>query len=251
MPSFPDRMNCVHTPFITGTSGPCPVGHLFTIPDEGSKNAHAVCQCKEGYELWNDGACYRRYTRGPCDEGEFIMNSTGCVRNPCEKGRLYFPEQKTCYRLGMQGPCSIPKVVVFDFTARPSIDGISYNGVCGCPGIIFTLEQKCAADDVVENPCDSSPGMVELNGQCYKLYTRGPCGPGLWLEPRKILKRNDRRGAHCQCRPGYTKYETEDGITGCYAPSVGIARYLNAQNYRISMFGESGRFNSSVSEKSM
>lgn len=233
-----------------GTSGPCPTGHLFTIPDDGTKNAHAKCQCKDGYDAWNDGACYRRYTRGPCDDGEFLLNSTSCMKNPCGKGRLYFPEQKTCYRIGSQGPCSLHKVVVFDFTARPSIDGISYNGVCGCSGIITSLDQKCTADDIVANPCDSTPGMVELNGQCYKLYTRGPCGPGLWLEPRKIMKRNDRRGAHCNCRPGYTKFETEDGINGCYAPSVGIARYLNARNYRIIMFDENGRLNSAASSQS-
>lgn len=79
--------------------------------------------------------------------------------------------------------------------------------------------------------------MVEINGQCFKLYTRGPCGPGQWLEPRKIIKRNDKRGAHCQCRPGYTQYESETGTIGCYAPSVGIARYLNGKHYSISMLG--------------
>lgn len=57
-------------------------------------------------------------------------------------------------------------------------------------------------------------------------------------EPIKIVKRNDKRGVHCTCRPGYTKYESVGGITGCYAPSVGIARYLNGRNFSISMLGE-------------
>lgn len=171
-----------------GTTGPCPAGHLFTVPDNGIQNQHAMCQCKEGYTSWNDGQCYRLYTRGPCDAGEFIVNSTSCIKNPCGKGRLYFPNEKTCYRTGSQGPCNYKQVVVFDFTARPSIDGISYNGVCGCSGIITELDQKCKQEDITENPCHSTPGMVEINGQCYKLYTRGPCGPGFWLEPRKISK---------------------------------------------------------------
>lgn len=167
------------------------------------------------------------------------MNSTTCIRNPCGKGRLYFPDEKTCYRIGSQGPCDYNQVVVFDFTVRPSVDGISYNGVCGCSGIIKTLDQKCQPEDIVEkNPCHSTPGMVEIQGGCYKLYSRGPCAEGLWLEPIKILKRNDKRGAHCTCRPGYTKYETVAGMTGCYAPSVGIARYLNGKNFSISMLGE-------------
>ncbi|XP_055316811.1 uncharacterized protein LOC129576172 isoform X3 [Sitodiplosis mosellana] len=216
-----------------GTTGPCPAGHLFSIPENSIQNQYAMCQCKEGYASWSDGQCYRLYTRGPCANGEFLLNSTTCIRNPCRKGQLYFPDEKTCYKIGNQGPCDFNQVVVFDFTVRPSIDGISYNGVCGCTGIIKSLDQKCQPEDIVEkNPCHSTPGMVEINGGCYKLYTKGPCAAeGLWLEPLKILKRNDKRGAHCTCRPGYTKYENA-GMTGCYAPSVGIARwFLNFLGY--------------------
>ena len=71
------------------------------------------------------------------------------------------------------------QVVVFDFTTRPSIDGISFNGVCGCAGIISNLDQTCMEDDgQPKSACDSAPGMVEMNGECYKLYSRGLCGPG-------------------------------------------------------------------------
>lgn len=224
---------------IAGTRGPCPAGHLFTIPENSVQSQYATCQCKEGYTNWLDGQCYRLYTRGPCAAGEFVINSTTCIPNPCGKGRLYFPDEKTCYRIGAKGPCDYNQVVVFDFTVRPSVDGISYNGVCGCSGIITTLDQKCQPEETVQkNPCHSTPGMVEIQGGCYKLYSRGPCAEGLWLEPIKIVKRNDKRGAHCTCRPGYTKYETSHGMTGCYAPSVGIARYLNGKNFSISMLGE-------------
>lgn len=190
----------------------------------------AMCQCKDGYVPWNDGQCYRMYTRGPCGDGQFVINSTSCIDNPCAKGRLYFPEERTCYRIGTQGPCNWQQVVVFDFTVHPSLDGISYNGVCGCSGIITNLDQQCSSDDDrsgTESACASMPGMVEFNGKCYKLYSRGPCGPGQWLEPKKIVSRKDRRGVQCQCRPSYTKYESNDGLIGCYAPSVSIARYLN------------------------
>lgn len=215
--------------YYSGSTGPCLSGHLFTIPDSHDRNAYGTCNCKEGYVSWTDGNCYRLFTRGPCNAGEFLLNATTCIENPCGRGHLYFPEYESCYRIGTQGPCNFNKVVVFDFTARPSVDGISFNGVCGCSGIIKSLDQKCTDDVETTNPCSSSPGMIELNGQCYKLYTRGPCGPGFWLEPRKIVKRNDKRGVHCACRPGYTKYENEDGIVGCYPPSVGIARYLNVK----------------------
>lgn len=258
----------------TGTIGPCSIGHIFMLPQPNSANnknitditttaasasiGNAVvvvarCQCKDGYVPWSDGRCYRRYTRGPCADGEFILNGTTCLANPCAKGRLYFPAEATCYRIGTQGPCNWQQVVVFDFTTRPSLDGISYNGVCGCTGLITNLYEQCSTstasssnalnDDAVdgERPASdgdgsgfavsrcaaSGIGMVEMNGECYKLYTRGPCAPGQWLEPLKLLSRMDRRGVQCACRPNYTKYESADGLIGCYAPSVSIARYLN------------------------
>lgn len=229
------------------------MGHVFIISDNNTITSSSVtttatrrasCECKEGYAIWKDGNCYRMYTRGPCNDGEFLVNATDCIPNPCTKGRLYFPEEKTCYRVGSQGPCNWQQVVVFDFTTRPSVDGISYNGACGCAGIITNLDQQCTADEPAtgrESACESTAGMVELNGQCYKLYSRGPCGPGQWLEPRKaavaVAPRNDRRTAHCQCRPGYTTYESADGLIGCYAPSVGIARYLNGKSYKSYTFG--------------
>lgn len=216
------------------------MGHVFNVSEMGlGKTSKATCQCKDGYAIWKDGYCYRMYTRGPCKDGEFLLNSTSCIKNPCGKGRLYFPEEKTCYRVGTQGPCNWQQVVVFDFTTRPSIDGISYNGACGCKGIIKNLDQQCLVEEThhAASTCESTSGMIQMNGQCYKLYSRGPCGPGQWLEPRKITTRIDRRGAHCQCRPNYTKYESNDGVIGCYAPSVGIARYLNGKNYKTYTFG--------------
>lgn len=218
-------------------------GHTFVLSEtslsSGRTPSRATCQCKEGYVPWSDGFCYRLYTRGPCGDGQFVINTTSCVDNPCGKGRLYFPEERTCYRIGTQGPCNWQQVVVFDFTVHPSLDGISYNGVCGCSGIITNLDQQCSNEDErsVESTCASMPGMVEFNGNCFKLYSRGPCGPGQWLEPRKIVSRMDRRGVQCQCRPNYTKYESNDGVIGCYAPSVSIARYLNGVNRGPYTFG--------------
>lgn len=202
--------------------------------------SRAQCQCKEGYVPWSDGFCYRLYTRGPCGPDEFLINSTSCVQNFCGKNRLYFPDQNQCYRIGSQGPCDIYQVVVFDFTARPSVDGISYNGMCGCAGILMNLDQQCSTpSETMRNTCESTPGMVELEGNCYKLYTRGPCGPGQWLEPIKSVTADTARliqtKAKCVCRPGYTRVEkvgnstealASSSLEHCNAPTVGLARYL-------------------------
>ncbi|XP_075161371.1 uncharacterized protein LOC142234172 isoform X1 [Haematobia irritans] len=233
------------------TLGPCAPGNVYTVPENltiidnssfysRSTLTRAHCQCKEGYIAWPDGLCYRLYTRGPCGPDEFLINSTSCVENYCGKNRLYFPDQNQCYRIGSQGPCDIDQVVVFDFTAKPSIDGISYNGMCGCAGILKNLDQQCSTpSETMTNRCESTPGMVELEGNCYKLYSRGPCGPGQWLEPIKSPIADTARliqiKAKCVCRPGYSPVEKWDNsssstintlIDRCNAPTVGLARYL-------------------------
>lgn len=211
--------------------GPCPQGHVFTVTETTNnvkgKYAQADCHCKHDHVAWSDGFCYRIYTRGPCAADEFIVGNGTCLPNPCPKGRLYFPEEKTCYRIGSQGPCQLHQVVVFDFTSRPSIDGISYNGVCGCAGILSNLDQTCSERGMTsESACESNPSMVELNGECFKLYTRGPCGPGEWLTPLRANPNRVRVRGKCECKPDYTPYQAENGVQGCHAPSVGIARYL-------------------------
>lgn len=249
--------------FILDTPGPCPPGHVFRIPDDIETDQepstqivpHAKCMCKEGYVPWTDGLCYRLYTRGPCEANEFLVNQTSCVRNFCGKNRLYFPAEDSCYRIGSQGPCSLHQVVVFDFTARPSIDGISYNGICGCAGVITNFDQQCStSSDQEKNFCEATPGMVEMSGQCHKLYTRGPCGAGQWLEPLKSQTTNDTAlfgyasRAKCVCRPGYTPTERDHGGThSCSAPSVSLARYLTIERRNSNFLTESPTFEPSNS----
>ncbi|CAD7080307.1 unnamed protein product [Hermetia illucens] len=231
-PKLPHYYEKTNQCFEIGTPGPCSKGHIFTVSENtDDQNPHASCVCKTGYIPWSDGSCYRLYTRGPCAEGQFLINSTTCTPNICGKGRLYFPEQNTCYKIGSQGPCSLYEVVVFDFTSRPSVDGISYNGVCGCTALIKGLEQTCTSTQEEEksDSCDSTPGMININGICYKLYTQGPCGSGQWLEPVKQLSSEELTSSNkvqCKCRPGYTTSETKSGTLRCFAPTVGLARWI-------------------------
>ena len=238
---------------FSGGIGPCPPGHQFVL-SENSNNTRAICKCKEGHVLWSeDSACYRLYTRGPCPAGQFLINSTTCVTIPCRQGRLYFPEEETCYKIGVKGPCPQGQIVLFENAVRPSVDGVSYRGMCGCSGPIddkaqsvchMTLEEN---GSTIENECDTKAGMVTWNATCYQLYTRGPCTTGQWLVPMREGKqlyeqfgRKKQPKAMCECRPGYKPTKTivtDDIQTGsaiyieqCQSPSVTIARFLN-QNY--------------------
>lgn len=205
-----------------GSSGPCPNhGYEFTVNE---KDQQASCKCKSGYVVMSNGLCYRLFTKGPCQDGEVVSDVKTCISNPCRKNFLYFPNEKTCYRIGSRGPCRIEQVVVFDFTVKVGLDGVSYNGMCGCSGIIKNLDQSCLRDDNSPKTLCPSP-LVEFKGGCYELYSKGPCNVGQWLEPNKITK-----SYRCQCKPGYVPYdknETEYGVTGCHGPSVLIARFLN------------------------
>lgn len=162
---------------------------------------------------------------------------------PCKRNRLYFPREKTCYRIGSRGPCPIGQVVLYDHSSRPSIDGISYNGICGCPN-----ELKATGKCLEENKsCEHLPGMFAIKKQCYKLYTQGPCGQGEWLVAKRQRRNDDNsnweivkndKKVRCECRPGYTRIISDDfesgvetnslsGLGECQPPAVGLAKFLN------------------------
>lgn len=114
--------------------------------------------------------------------------------------------------------------MVFDLTVKVGLDGVSYNGKCGCTGIIKNLDQSCPADESIKKHCTDP--LVEFKGGCYKLYSKGPCNVGQWLEPNKL----NSKGVKCQCKPGYIPYDKDDteyGVSGCHGQSVFVARFLN------------------------
>lgn len=225
--TLPHYHNTTHKCYALGSSEPC-LNHGFEFVI-GDNEKYAKCRCKADYVKMNDGFCYRLYTRGPCDEGEVVSSENTCIPNPCQKNFLYFPYEKTCYRIGSRGPCKPNQVVVFDFNVKVSLDGVSYNGQCGCAGIIKNLDQQCLRDEEDgEEQTMCEPPYVEFKGGCFKLYSRGPCGNGQWLEP--IKDHTKSKAVKCQCRPGYAPYdnvETDYGVSGCHSPSVLLARFLN------------------------
>ncbi|GBP48279.1 hypothetical protein EVAR_42999_1 [Eumeta japonica] len=102
--------------------------------------------------------------------------STRCIPPapvPCARGRLYVPERRRCDRPGAPEPCPAGEVVAFDFEARPSLDGISHNGVCACGGGV------CARKEVAA--CTARRGAAVFDGACHFLNTQGPCQEGSWL----------------------------------------------------------------------
>ncbi|XP_014218993.1 uncharacterized protein LOC106647209 isoform X2 [Copidosoma floridanum] len=256
-----------------GGPGPCPAGHRFVMrphhnasneeeEEEEGRVAHAGCSCKPNYVRYEDGLCYKLYTKGPCEPGDMLANATSCVPVPCRRGRLYFPRERTCYKIGSRDPCSHGQIVLYDYSASPSVDGISYNGVCGCTSSLKS-SGRCRDNDGTDavlvngtlsssSSCEDKPGVVMMNnGTCYKLYTRGPCEEGEWLVARRtprVAELAEGVGsdvlpkARCECRPGYTRTnELESNgllttVSGkCQAPIVGIAKFLN-ENARAARF---------------
>lgn len=208
------------------TPGPCRRGHIFT---QTANSTTATCNCKSDHLTWlEDGNCYRPFTQGPCPSTQIILNSTTCIPIPCSKGYLYFPEQKTCYRIGSQGPCSTGQIVTFDFRTRPSVDGISHNGICGCKGL-FNEHTNCLKEKRSAKVCEN--GLVQYKSKCYKLYNKGPCPDGQWLVPSKdsrlLWQDGTKNLVKCDCRPGYSVVSSDKGNIKCLPPTVSLANYLN------------------------
>ena len=114
--------------FCSGTMGPCKSGQLFQVEPPKLKGS---CICKPEHVPWDDGQCYRLYTRGPCLKGEILFPNKTCIENPCPKGKLYFPQDGSCHRVGVRGPCARGQLVLFEPSVRSSVEGISYRGMCG------------------------------------------------------------------------------------------------------------------------
>jgi len=262
-----------------GTVGPCPVGHQFAVPDNTVLDAaltdpvHAECRCKDGHVRWpQDGVCYRPFTRGPCPQGQMFsvnpQNGTAapsCEPLPCAPGRLYFPGGKGCHRVGAQGPCPPGQVVLFQESVKTSVEGISYQGMCGCATHSYersfypTLRaderssphDRCLSlsrkDDNTIDPSSEARGFISqhsdrcstkrgyvpwVDGSCQRLYSRGPCSAGQWVVPATRQGRGggSARGGKCECLPSFTSVADEaTGQLSCLPPTVRLAKYLNSQ----------------------
>ncbi|XP_046666163.1 platelet endothelial aggregation receptor 1-like [Homalodisca vitripennis] len=251
-----------------GTVGPCPTGHYFTLPEHFdhdtalSEPVHAECRCKTGHVQWHeDGNCYRPYTRGPCPQGQmFSVNlqegnqTASCEPLPCPPGRLYFPGGKGCHRVGSQGPCPPGQVVLFQESVRTSVEGISYQGMCGCATQVHdgrsfypTLRSdertkqggRCESnsrrdDNTVDLPtegrgfpsphvsdrCSSKRGYVTWeDGSCQRLYSRGACSAGQWVVPDSSKGRRQGRGGNPG--PAMGKCECLPSFTPSVDPRTG------------------------------
>lgn len=215
--------------FEIGTVGPCNLGEHYQLHQEYRRG---ICRCKTGYiRFANYTSCYRPFTQGPCLEGELLLNSTTCIQQPCQRGYLYFHKENKCFRIGTRGPCRKNQIVTFDFETRPSLDGISYNGVCSCQ------KHSCDEQDDTVTECNRRDGLVIYNNRCYKLYTQGPCPEGAWIAPKRHKKTelwddNNSKEGVCECVPRYTqtsrtfKNKTVTEII-CIPPTVILAEYLN------------------------
>ncbi|KAJ8984611.1 hypothetical protein NQ317_006073 [Molorchus minor] len=207
--------------------GPCAQGQTYQLHSETRR---ASCHCRPHYIPYqNATACYRPYTRGPCPLNHILINTTTCIEQPCQRGHLYFPAEDRCFRIGSRGPCPKDLVVSFDFNTRPSVDGVSYNGVCTC------RNKDCDVESAVTVRCDRSKGLVRYSNECHKMYTQGPCPRGSWLVPGRQGKEElytdsggEERQAACECIPGYlrTVRTSEDkSVTVCLSPTVALAEY--------------------------
>nr|XP_023030160.1 uncharacterized protein LOC111518060 isoform X2 [Leptinotarsa decemlineata] len=225
--------------FELGTLGPCASGQHFQLDPQTHQ---ATCQCKEGYIPYiNSTSCFRPFTQGPCPAHHILLDGSTCLPQPCERGYLYFPADRSCHRIGHRGPCPRNRIITYDFNTRPSVDGISYNGICACEKRDCSNEQNTNQQTTERVRCDRTKGLIRFGNECHKMYTQGPCFRGSWLVP----KRDGREGRQeqelfsegwkervglCECIPGYRRsirMVGQKNVTLCMSPTVMLAEYLN------------------------
>jgi len=208
-----------------------------------------TCTCIPGY-VYNkeDEQCYREFTQGPCQTGHFfIRNSDGdagiCQLNPCSTQELYFSEQQSCFRIHSSGPCDHGQIVIgYD------PHGIGYRGRCGCSPLntpfYWPDDGNCYPHET-QGPCPTTmvistrfsnelkPTCIcpeehifhKTTGQCYRLFSQGPCQWNEWLVPESaendvnssISVDYSQLESACQCKPGY---EYQVGSNYCQPPSM-------------------------------
>ncbi|XP_030747278.1 uncharacterized protein LOC115875873 isoform X2 [Sitophilus oryzae] len=242
--------------FELGTVGPCSKGEIFTVLPQTNNGG---CMCKPGNIRYLDNPfCHRPFTRGPCKASHILFNQTHCLPQPCEKGELYYPDEDSCFKIGSRGPCPAGRIISFDFDTRPSIDGVSYNGVCMCEtkncidenavNISDDKEQEIGKEeermtkksrnkDISEEnvKCDSDRGQIRYKSGCFKIYSHDPCEEGAWLVPTKRKEDEDFVGI-CECTPGHVKKEkiVENRLESeCLSQTSILADYLK-MNFTVS-----------------
>ncbi|XP_023030159.2 uncharacterized protein [Leptinotarsa decemlineata] len=225
--------------FELGTLGPCASGQHFQLDPQTHQ---ATCQCKEGYIPYiNSTSCFRPFTQGPCPAHHILLDGSTCLPQPCERGYLYFPADRSCHRIGHRGPCPRNRIITFDFNTRPSVDGISYNGICACEKRDCSNEQNTNQQTTERVRCDRTKGLIRFGNECHKMYTQGPCFRGSWLVPQRDGREGRQeqelfsegwkeRVGLCECIPGYRRsirMVGQKNVTLCMSPTVMLAEYLN------------------------
>ena len=242
---------------------------LDVIPKK--KRTGLICLCLPGH-LYSakDNHCYRQFTQGPCKASSiFVMDTMAkgggtkpgiCIKNPCSRHELYFPELLKCFKSHSKGPCAHGQVVVSD-----DVHTISYRGRCGCsPANVqyywpedskcYEHETRgpCTHEDFVVNirtgnginpecSCPENHVLFNVTGKCYRPFSQGPCEWNEWFVPKYQANNNlastadnhsnylDLIGYGCQCKPGY---EYQLGSNYCQPPSVELLLSLGKSGDR-------------------
>lgn len=113
--------------------------------------------------------------------------------NPCAKNangwqHLYYPPLKQCFKIFTLGyPCPD------SMELSPTFNGVTGHGECKCP-----------------------PGTAQLNttSECYKIFDRGPCSHGQYIQEKDVKTKTSYRLGECknlkQCPKGKVHWPEKD-----------------------------------------
>lgn len=173
-----------------GDRGPCHRNEVFVPQQNASHNAIISASSCSNFNAWNGCFPADKFPDFAGTEGESVMPTVpiGCCllrfpERPCfgyPPSYRFFNKTKRCYPTSQMnewrfsGPCT-PNKIFFD------ADGT--NGMCRCR--------------------ERNHLLWKTDERCYRVFAKGPCSDGEWLEPEA--------NGYGQCRPSPCPPSKTDG----------------------------------------
>ncbi|KAF0291727.1 hypothetical protein FJT64_010184 [Amphibalanus amphitrite] len=178
-------------------ASPCPEPGAVLVLNATTHEASCLrLPCAESQVLLADGRCHEKWTVCSGRENmELVLLETGLGACDCRDGHVFWPTDGRCHAVYSRGPCALGEHLVWvDGTARceatPCGEGhVPWHGQCvpnsghGCLDSKHGHLRLNAATLKYQCTLRCPDAMVEVGLDCYKLYSRGPCAVGEYVEP--------------------------------------------------------------------
>ena len=202
------------------TRGPCEIGLLFAY-NHTAELTHCMCNHDLANYHPETQQCFQFGTKGPCQKGQVILNLFN-LRNEkwlssfikvfeldpvsghgecrCRNNYVFWPQNGECYKTFTPGPCNKTDFIV-PSDHNPNMGQCILNP---CPRAHLFFPEESSSDSIASYVSSlRSASSQTLNGNCYKVGSRGPCPLGKLVVFERYSGKSFR--GECGCSAGYNQ----------------------------------------------